>query len=285
VSAIGLCPLAFGLQYASEIAGETRRWPLFNETLLNSNQVVENATEPSRLVTSLLIRGFADYTGMREENMTDSRSRLKAAIAVNALVVVLEVWAMWFGIGRHGLAGNFVFYTECSNLMGGIVCALCLVAEVRVLRAGQEGISLSRNLRWAKYAASCCLIMTLFVVVAILAPMLNSIGQPGYYLMFAEGAKSVTHLAAPLLVTGSYIAFEADRDMTLRQSLVGFIPTLVYAAVAYPCNIARLWDGPYPFFQVWNMPVWQSILWLVALFFLAFGLCQIPRLLSRRIAK
>ncbi|MBQ9043852.1 MAG: hypothetical protein IJ111_13685 [Eggerthellaceae bacterium] len=208
-----------------------------------------------------------------------SRSQLIAAIAVNALVVVAEVWAISLGIAKHGVAGNFIYYTELSNLLGGVVCALCLVSEARMLGGGHE---MGRALRWAKFAASSCLLMTLFVVVVVLAPMLESVGQPGFYLMFVDGAKPVTHLGAPLVVTASYIAFEADRSMTLRQSLVGFVPTLVYAAVAYPCNILRLWDGPYPFFQVWNMPVWQSVLWFVALFFLAFGLCQIPRLLSRK---
>ncbi len=212
--------------------------------------------------------------------MLDSRNKLKVAIAVNALVVVLEVWAMWFGIQRNGLAYNFEFYTELSNLFAGIACAVCLVAEIRALRGGR---GLGRMVRWLKYAASCCLLMTLFVVVFVLTPMLYSIGRPGFYLMFVEGVKLITHLGAPLIVTGSYIAFEADRSMTLRQSLVGFVPTLVYAAVAYPCNILRVWDGPYPFFQVWNMPVWQSVLWFAALFFLAVGLCQIPRLLSRRL--
>ena len=31
------------------------------------------------------------------------------------------------------------------------------------------------------------------------------------------------------------------------------------------------------------MPVWETLLWFVALFVLAYGLCQIPRLLARRI--
>ena len=212
--------------------------------------------------------------------MSGSRNKLKAAIAVNALVVVLEVFAMVFGIHRHGLAENFVYYTEWSNLFGGVACALCLVAEVRMLR-GDGSQQLSRALRWTKYASSCCLLMTLFVVTFVLMPMLNSAGYAGLYLMFVDGAKSITHLGAPLLVTGSYALFEADRAMTLRQSLVGFAPTLVYAIVAYACNIARVWEGPYPFFQVWDMPVWQSIAWFAALFVLAFALCQIPRLLSR----
>ena len=211
--------------------------------------------------------------------MDQPRNRLKAAIAINAVVFVLEVWAMSIGIGRHGVAGNFIFYTECSNLFAGIACAICAVAELRELRGGAR---CGRRIRWLKYAASCFLLMTLFVVVFILTPMLESVGRPGLYEMFVDGAKPVTHLGAPLIVTASYVLFEADSRMTLKQSLVGFIPTLVYAAVAYPCNILRIWDGPYPFFQVLDMPVWMSIAWFAALFVLAFSLCQIPRMLARK---
>ena len=211
--------------------------------------------------------------------MNLTRTQLKAAIAVNTAVLVLEVWAIAFGIGKNGVAGNFVFYTELSNLFGGIVCGICALAELRELHGG-PGCNLA--LRRLKYAASCCLLLTLFVVACILIPMLYSINQPGFYLMFVDGVKPITHLGAPLAVTASYVAFEADRSLTLAQSLVGFAPTLAYAAVAYPCNILRIWDGPYPFFQVWTMPVWMSVLWFAALFVLAFGLCQIPRLLARR---
>lgn len=213
------------------------------------------------------------------QGMQKSRTTLKLAIAVNVAVAACEAWAMWYGIAKNGLAGNFVFYTELSNLLAGIVCGICAFAELRELRGGP---GVGRTLRWLKFAACCCLLMTLFVVTFILTPMLEFAGYPGIYLMFASGAKPITHLGAPLVVTASYVAFEADRTMTLRQSLVGFVPTLVYAAVAYPCNILRIWDGPYPFFQVWNMPVWTSVLWFAALFVLSFSLCQIPRLLAKR---
>ena len=211
--------------------------------------------------------------------MNDSRSKLKAAIVANAIIVALEVWAVCAGVAKLGPAVCFTYYTELSNLFAGVACATCAVAELRELRGGA---SCGRAVRWLKFGAACCLLMTLFVVTFVLSPMLHSIGLQGLYLMFIDGVKPITHLGAPLAVTASYIVFEADRDMSLRQSLVGFVPTLAYAAVAYPCNILRVWNGPYPFFQVWNMPAWASVLWFVALFFLAFGLCQIPRLLARR---
>ncbi len=204
------------------------------------------------------------------------------AIFINVLVVLLEIWALVVGISINGVPDNFMYYTQCSNLLGAVACAACLVTEVRALRGGTGP---SRLLRWTKYAASCCLLMTLVVVTFVFTPMIEFAGQPGFYLMFVDGAKPVTHLIGPLLVTGSYIAFEADRAMTLRQSLVGLVPTIAYTAVAYPANIARLWDGPYPFFQVWNMPLWTSVLWFVVLLALSFALCQVPRVAARALAR
>ena len=215
------------------------------------------------------------------ERMNKSRKNLKLAIAINALVVVLEVWAAVNGIARRG-AESFMYYTALSNMFGCVACLVCLICEVKTLRAGAP---LPRYVRWIKFSAACCLLMTLFVVVFVLAPAYYSIDMPGFYLLFCVRELPITHLVGPLLVFGSYILFEADRDMTLRQSLVGFVPTVMYAAVAYPCNIAQLWHGPYPFFYVWEMPVWQSVLWFIALCVLAIALCQLPRLLGRRFSR
>lgn len=203
--------------------------------------------------------------------------RLKAAIALNALIVALEVWAIGNGVEQRGI-GDFMYYTELSNLFGGIACALCLAGEVHALRSGRP---LARGLRIAKYCASCCLLMTFFVVVLVLMPSFYAAGLDGFRLMFCVRELPITHFLGPLLVFASYVLFEADRAMTLQQSLIATVPTLAYAVVAYPCNIARLWEGPYPFFLVWEMPVWQSVLWFLALLVLSLALAQVPRLVGR----
>ena len=219
--------------------------------------------------------------------MTEN-TRLKISIALNAAVVALEAWALAFSMAKNGPIENYVFYTQCSNLMGAIACLACLVAEVRRLRARCAGCApppLGRPLRWFKFAAVCCTAMTFFVVLFVLVPMMENAGMPGWHFMYVDGSKPVTHLVGPVLIFVGYVFFEADRAMTLRQSMVGIIFTLVYAAIAYVCNYLLLWDGPYPFFQVWNMPLWQTVLWFIALCALAFALCQLPRLLGRRLCR
>ena len=180
---------------------------------------------------------------------------LKFAIALNALIVALEIWAIGNGIEQRGII-DFMFYTELSNIFGGVACALCLVGEVRELRGFG---TCPRVFRLIKYAASCCLLMTFFVVVLVLMPTYNAAGYDGFHVMFCVRELPITHFGGPMLVLISYVLFEADRAMTFRQSMVSLLPTLAYAAVAYPCNIAGIWEGPYPFFLVWQMPVWLSI--------------------------
>lgn len=213
--------------------------------------------------------------------MQKSEAYLKPAIALNALVVVLEIWAIGNGIQQRGIY-DFMFYTELSNIFGGIACAICLVGEIRELRGGA---ALSRSARLVKFCASSCLLMTFFVVVLVLAPAYSAGGQNGFYLMFCVRELPITHFLGPLLVFVSYVLFEADRTMTLRQSFIAILPTIAYAAVAYPCNIARIWTGPYPFFLVWEMHVWQSVLWFIALLALSVALAQIPRLVGRKVAR
>ena len=211
----------------------------------------------------------------------EKRASLKTAIVLNGLITVMEIGAAVFGLSQRGVMA-LMFYTVLSNILGGVACAACFVFELRELKGGT---TLPRPARLLKYAATCCLLMTFFVVVFVLAPAYNAAGMDGYRLMFCERELLITHLIGPALVFGSYVLFEADRTMTLRQSLIGFVPTLGYAAVAYPCNIAQLWHGPYPFFFVWEMPVWQSITWFLVLCVLAIGLCQIPRMLGRRFSR
>ena len=249
------------------------------------------ALAPGDLVEIGVAQGYPFFLGKRE-NLFRGLACLCPVFHLLAQLVEFHVVLLTFanivkyslgrGVAAHGLGANFTYYTQCSNLLGAIACAACLVAEVRELLTGRAPGHMARVL---KYWASCCLLMTFVVVVAVLAPMLESAGRPGFYLMFVEGAKPITHFGAPVLVICSYAVFEAVRPMTLRQSIIGVVPTLAYALVAYPCNIARLWDGPYPFLQVWNMPVWASFAWFAVLLVLSFALCQVPRLAGNAFGK
>ncbi len=209
----------------------------------------------------------------------DKKKQYLFGMILNFIIFVMEVWAIYQGINQRQM-GDLMYYTELSNLYGGIACLACGIFQFIHRR---KLTRLLHPLAILKYTACVSLIMTFLVVLLILAPMLGTTYIDGLILLFTQHELPITHGAGPILVTITYIFFEGDCHMTFKQSLVGIIPTLLYALCAYPCNIAHLWDGPYPFLRVYMMPLFMSIIWFFALFALVIVICQIPRMLTRRL--
>ena len=199
---------------------------------------------------------------------------LRVDTALNVILLAVEAWALV----RRFLElqfGMFQFYTQCSNALAAVAALLCIVANLR--GAGAE------RAHGLKHWACCTQLMTFVVVLLVLMPAVYAIGGDGFREMFIVAHRPITHFLGPLLTFVSYVFYEADPLPTKRDSLVALLPTLLYAIVAYTCNILRVFEGPYPFFYVWRMPVWQSVLWFLVLLVVAWLLAQLPRLAAARV--
>ena len=186
-----------------------------------------------------------------------------ADTVLNLLLVVLEAGALLVRYLNSDLS-MFQYYTQCSNLFAAIAGGVCVAAN-----AGLIDLAHAHRL---KFCACATQLMTFVVVVFVLAPMINTTGENGYYSLFLTGVTPVTHLLGPLLTIASYLLYEREPLPHLRECALALCPTLTYAVVAYTCNYLRLFEGPYPFLLVWNMPVWQTALWVVVLLAVASAL-------------
>jgi hypothetical protein len=185
--------------------------------------------------------------------------RMNAARILCIIVLLLEVRGLSLSIANRKWK-ILIFYTQLSNLAAAVSSLLLVLlgepAWVTALR----------------YLSTCMLIMTFLVTACVLVPMG---GDPKTLLWSGSGLYH--HVLCPIISSASYIFAERHSGMIWLPVLV----TLVYGLVMLYLNGIGKVDGPYPFFQVWTMPVWMSVLWFAVLFMLAFGLCQIPRLLAR----
>lgn len=195
---------------------------------------------------------------------------------LNATLIILEVWALTRRFLEVGFS-MYSYYTQCSNTLAMVAAIGCVVANVR----GGDG----RRAHRLKFWACATQLMTFVIATFVLAPIICLTGGNGYYEMFLTGSMPVTHLMGPLLTLVTYELFEADPLPTARDSRRAMLPTFAYAMVAYACNYLRVFEGPYPFFLVWNMPPWQTLVWFVVLLAVAFVLAQVPRLVAVRLAK
>ena len=120
-----------------------------------------------------------------------------------------------------------------------------------------------------KYIATCTTTVTFVVAVAVLLPMYK---RP--YITFLNGANLFQHTLCPILGVATLPLMD---PVEKRDSILALIPTGLYALVMVPLNYFRVFDGPYPFLRVHNQSWYMSVLWLLAIFLVAFGIAVILR--------
>ena len=203
-------------------------------------------------------------------SLSTARKRLAASLAVNIAIVVMELVGLVHSFRGYGLS-LLQFYTEDSNLLTLIACALLAVYTARYLR---DGRALPRWVVVLKYTAVSCLAVTFVVVLTILAP---TAGEGGFAKMFLHGSMIYQHLLCPIAALTSFIFLETDPPLTRKDIRFALIPTLLYAAVTISLNILKIMEGPYPFLHVYKQPVYMSVLWTLLILGGAYLLAWLVR--------
>ncbi len=211
--------------------------------------------------------------------MRSERAKLKAALAVNLLIVILEILAFSRSLPVYGMR-IFVYYTEDSNLLSLIASIVFTASSGLALRNGKDSVPAS--VRTLRYVATCCLTVTFLTVTFVFAPM---IGKGGIRMMLLSGAMLFTHLLCPVAAVLSFLLLEHRPVLMKKTAWIALIPTVLYAAVAVLLNILRVWKGPYMFLLVYEQPVWASVLWgimiLIGAYFVGKGLLLANRIIGR----
>lgn len=192
--------------------------------------------------------------------MTEQK-RLRAALWVNALIAALEAVALILSLANQGIY-NFVFYTQDSNYFAMAASILFCVYGARELNGKGKMPGWIHALR---YVSVSCLMVTFFVVLFVLMPMMDE--NPA--AMLYQGSMLYQHTLCPILSALSFFAFEADTPLPKGAVGKALVPTLVYAAAAIVLNLCRVIEGPYPFLLVYAQPWYVSVLWCAVILTIA----------------
>lgn len=208
--------------------------------------------------------------------MEEQKKSISAALVLNAAVVVLELIGLSLSVGSHG-AGLFQFYTEDSNIFALASSLLFCVYAIKGCR--DKSAAVPRWVHLLKYISACCLAVTFIVVITVLAPMA---GEDGYRFMLFGGSMLYHHFLCPVIALISFIFFEKEPRLEAKSGLYALIPTLVYAFIVLALNILRVIEGPYPFFHVYEQPLYASVLWFIGIIGGAYALAWLVRFLNAR---
>ena len=159
--------------------------------------------------------------------------------------MILVSWLrMVFAWGDHGMisAGGFrnlKYFTVLSNLLMGAASALNIIYIIRKKRRNTDIPDWMTKLRLAGVSAVA---LTFLVVLLFLRAVFHI---PGLY----SGANLWFHLLIPLMAMLSFV-LGACREISLRETVVSMIPTLIYG-VWYMGNNLINGTGEWPDTRDW----------------------------------
>lgn len=193
----------------------------------------------------------------------NKKTKHSIALILNIIVIIMEIYAETLQGFNTGFT-RYLFYTIDSNLIA--LASSFVYVAFSLLR--KEGFP-----AWAaclRYIAALNLVLTFLVVIFILCPMQGGIQ------MLVGGAFLYQHLFCPIITFISFVFLEEEYSLPSYSRKAALSLTLLYTFVLVIMNIIGIIVGPYPFLRVTVQPIWQSVLWFIALFagfyFLANGL-------------
>ena len=181
---------------------------------------------------------------------------MKITILLNILVVFLELAGLKISITDRKWH-IFAFYTQISNILA------CLSSLAFVLNSEAGWVTVFR------FTSSCMLTMTFLVTAFVLVPMGGGLNR----LMFS-GNGLYHHTLCPAISVLCYIFLEPHIRSAVWIALPAAI-TLVYGLIMLAMNAKRKFDGPYPFFKVYQQTKTATVLWMVALMAVVSGIAAI----------
>lgn len=207
----------------------------------------------------------------RREEAGELTPTQRATLIANALAVVL--WGIGFAwsLSEQGL-GIVAYYTQLSNAVAAFSASL-LVLSLLATGATPNWV------RTLRYLSACMLTMTFLVTLFVLVPLGSSLRG-----MFFEGSGLYHHLLCPVITVVAYAVLEPKT--TVRRPWVAMVAvTLTYGLLMLLLNVWNLYRGPYPFLEVHDQSLVETLIWFVVLVasaqLIGMGFSRLPVAKSR----
>lgn len=206
------------------------------------------------------------------------RNRLLNVVSliVNATIIIMVAYAVstFFTIGGQGNMevlsfGCFRYFTVLSNVLAALVSAVYSVYNIKCLKSGIKEIPFIALL--LKFIGTVSVTVTFITVILFLGPTM------GYKAMF-EDVNLILHAIVPIMSIVSLTVFEQNRDIKIKYSVYGLIPTALYSIVYVIMVIfVKEWEDFYGFTfggKLYLAPISIVVMYLATMLF-SFGLAAI----------
>ncbi|MBQ9900528.1 MAG: hypothetical protein IJM36_05315 [Acholeplasmatales bacterium] len=172
--------------------------------------------------------------------------KILLSIIINSIIFVLMVLGLVmsftglkfdFSIGpKPTFASVMKFFTVESNIFMGIMALLFVINAILHLKANKE---MNRILFIFKYIATVCVAITFLTVTLILTPIFY---RENIFGLFYD-ANFLFHFVIPVLSIITFILFENRNDITIKITITGMIPFIIYTIFYLIASLTHMENG------------------------------------------
>ncbi len=205
---------------------------------------------------------------------------ITAGFVISAIIIqYFSVGEMNTGIRQENVGMLRMFtndgniFTAAAALICGIYCIYCTIKNKDLN---------SRVIYSLRLMSAVSEVIIFFIVAAVLMPMGMKFLLTGYSMI-------ILHAIAPMITVVSFLTLD-KRPLKSGKTeyLYGGVPVLVYGVIVLILCIAKIWTGnmiPYPFFRVYDNPLWLTVAALVGIVCATFGISLALDRTKRKIKK
>lgn len=204
-------------------------------------------------------------------------SKFKVAYYLNIVLVVLGVVGLIVSIINNGL-GLFSYYTQDSNILGLLSSLLFVVTGYESFKS--KMVKTNNFVAKFRFMATACMCLTFLVVIFVLIPAAG-FKWTGWYLF--SGANLYYHTLCPIISFISFMFFENVVNLRFVNTVINFIPTVIYAIITITLNALNIMYGPYPFLKVHEQSFAMSVVWFILIVGGSWGLSILLYIVKRKL--
>jgi hypothetical protein len=222
------------------------------------------------------------------------KKKLKMSLVINITIFLLTVFStivMMAGIRfMHGVEpvlevtklGVFKFFTVDSNILVGLIALLFALEEIKLLKGTKKEIS--NKLYILKLLSTTAVSITFIVVFTYLGAIVEG-GIPA----MLQNSNMFFHLVIPVLSIITFVLFEKDNKLKMKDTIYGIFPTVIYGLFYLTNIIIHMKNGKvspqYDWYWFVQNGVWTAIIVMPFMLLVSYIISLILFKLNKKVIK
>ncbi len=179
------------------------------------------------------------------------RGKMLGALICNGILILLSAIGLVMDFVQMG-SYSFVYFSDVVNVLVLISSAVCLGFLIRNLN--RKKTDLPRAVKVFRSTVTSLLVFLFMLVVLVLGP------TSGYMKMMMEGSNLYLNFLVPVLSFFSFVTFEQEPELRLREIWWAPLVALAYGAAVTPLVYFGYLPAPYELFDVSTHEIWENLL-------------------------